>query len=51
MQGLRQFYRLLLISFIILQMIACSSFADVVIMKNRERIKGIVVEEYRDRIM
>lgn len=51
MQGLRRFCRILLISFIIFQMIACSSFADTVIMKDRESVKGVVVEEYQDRIV
>ena len=44
-------YRMLLISFITFQVGVCASFSDTVIMKNRERIKGVVVEDYGDRIV
>ena len=30
---------------------ACSSFADTVILKNRKKIKGLILEEFRDRII
>lgn len=43
--------RILLITLIILQIIVGSSYADTIIMKNKERVKGVVVEDYKDRLV
>jgi tetratricopeptide (TPR) repeat protein len=36
--------------FLLFLSLSCNSAADTVIMKSRERVKGVVVEEYSDRV-